>query len=152
MKYLFLFGALLITSLTFSQSLSKDNAKFMIDVFFDGFHKGDSAKMQSVMVKNMRMQTVYTSKNDGQKLTQTRSSDFLAMIANRKPDQTWEERILDYKIEIDGSLATVWTPYQFYVNDQLSHCGANAFTLVQTNDGWKIYSIIDSRRLKDCDQ
>jgi len=98
------------------------------------------------------MQTVYTSKNDGQKLTQTRSSDFLAMIANRKPDQTWEERILDYKIEIDGSLATVWTPYQFYVNGELSHCGANAFTLVQTNDGWKIYSVIDSRRLKGCDQ
>jgi len=60
MKYLFLFGALLITSLSFSQSsLSKDNAKLMIDVFFDGFHKGDSSKMRSVMVKYANADCLY---------------------------------------------------------------------------------------------
>ena len=28
----------------------------------------------------------------------------------------------------------VWTPYDFYVGDTLSHCGADAFVLVREDD------------------
>ena len=77
------------------------------------------------------------------------------MVAGREEGVVWEERLLDYKINIDGNLASVWTPYQLYKNGELSYCGANLFTLVATEDGWKIMTIIDSRRAKcdgqDCD-
>lgn len=152
MKHLFFLACFLISTYSFSQgSLSEDNAKFMVDVYFDGFHAGDTVKMKSVTVNNMRMQSVYTGKDGEQKINNVRSSDFLRYISQRPADQKWEEKLLDYKVQIDGNLAQVWTPYQFYVNGKLSHCGANSFTLVQTDDGWKIYSLMDSRRVKNCE-
>jgi hypothetical protein len=59
--------------------------------------------------------------------------------------------LLDYKIQIDEDLATVWTPYHFFVNSKLSHCGANAFTLVKIAGKWKIIAIIDTRRKTNCE-
>jgi len=56
------------------------------------------------------------------------------------------EKLLDYKIQIDGPLAHVWTPYEFYVNGKLSHSGVNSFTLFKEKDAWQIIHIIDTRR------
>jgi len=78
--------------------------------------------------------------------------DFIKAIAERLEDQKWEERLLDYKVQIDGNLAHVWTPYEFWFNGAFSHCGANAFTLAKTDDGWKIVHLIDSRRRSSCNQ
>ncbi|MDP5138985.1 MAG: hypothetical protein NWP83_00775, partial [Spirosomaceae bacterium] len=61
-----------------------------------------------------------------------------------------DERLSGYDIKIDGDMATVWTPYSFFVNNNVSHCGVNAFTLIRQNDSWKILSITDTRRKTDC--
>ncbi|NJM79889.1 MAG: hypothetical protein HC854_10245 [Flavobacterium sp.] len=72
-------------------------------------------------------------------------SDFLKSISSIPVTMTFEERILEYKIETDGLLAHVWTPYEFYVNDKLSHKGVNSFTLIKENETWKIVHVIDTR-------
>ena len=64
-------------------------------------------------------------------------------VVNRQADQKWDERLLDYKVEIDGNLAHVWTPYEFWFNENFSHCGANSFTLAKFDDGWKIIHLIE---------
>lgn len=148
MKTLRLLIAMLISSACFAQnSFSEENAKQYIDVFFDGFHKKDTVKMRSVMVNNLRMYTAYKSITEGDKVSLYSGAGFLKLVASREEGVKWEERLLDYDINIDGNLASVWTPYQFYINDVLSHCGANHFTLVATEEGWKIMTIIDSRRV-----
>jgi hypothetical protein len=58
----------------------------------------------------------------------------------------FEERLLDYSIQVDGAMAHVWTPYEFYVNNKFSHKGVNAFTLFKDNGLWKIVYLIDTRR------
>lgn len=121
-----------------------------VDVFFDGFHKGDTTKMKSVMSPNMRMQNVYVNKEGSQVISYIRAEDYLAAISNRPPNQIWQEKLLDYKVLIDGNLAHIWTPYQFWVNGNFIHCGANSFTLVSTDDGWKILNLIDSIRIAHC--
>ena len=60
----------------------------------------------------------------------------------------YEERISDYQVRIDGIMATVWTPYEFYLNDEFHHGGVNAFQLFRGEEGWKIVSISDTRRKK----
>jgi hypothetical protein len=45
-------------------------------------------------------------------------------------------------------MANVWTPYEFYINEKLSHIGVNSFTLLLENNIWKIVHIIDTRRKK----
>lgn len=51
------------------------------------------------------------------------------------------ERGFDPEVRIQGHLATVWLPYDFYTDDQLSHCGVDAFILLRTDEGWRIASI-----------
>jgi len=72
----------------------------------------------------------------------------LSLIKPRK--DIYEERLLSYKVLVDGNMAHVWTPYEFYVNGQLSHCGVNSFQLFNDNGQWKITYIIDTRRRNDC--
>jgi hypothetical protein len=42
---------------------------------------------------------------------------------------------------VQGHLAMVWLPYDFYQNGQWSHCGVNAFILLRRPEGWRIASI-----------
>jgi hypothetical protein len=140
-----------ISAITFSQnSFSEKDAKQLIDTFFEGFHKGDTIIMKSVMVENLPNQTVFTNKEGKANVINSDISEFLKAIGSRSSDQVWEEKLLDYKVQIDGNLAHVWTPYEFWFNGNFSHCGANAFTLAKTDDGWKIVHLIDSRRKEGC--
>jgi hypothetical protein len=67
------------------------------------------------------------------------------------PDSVhFEERILSYNIQVDGSMAHAWTPYEFWFNEKFSHCGVNSFQLFKEGDEWKILSIMDTRRKEGC--
>ena len=131
-------------------SFTDADAQNVINTFFEGFHKGDTLIMKSVMADAMVMQTAFNDKEGGEKVSTGNAKDFIMAIARRPENAKWDERLLDYKVEIDGNLAHVWTPYQFWLNGTLLHCGANSFTLAKTVKGWKIIHIIDSRR-KDCE-
>jgi len=151
MKSLLLLISILFSIATVGQnSFTEADARQIIDTFFEGFHKGDTLLMKTVMSSDLVMQTAYTNKEGKHKVTNGTSEDFVNAIDSRPEDQKWDERLLDYKIQIDGNLAHVWTPYEFWFNDSFSHCGANAFTLAKTDDGWKIIHLIDSRRKSTC--
>ena len=53
-------------------------------------------------------------------------------------------------VQVDGTLASVWAEYTFYAGERLSHCGVDAFHLVRTPAGWKIVSLVDTRRSDSC--
>jgi hypothetical protein len=120
--------------------------KQTIAFFFEGFHQRDTVKMQSVCSKNLRLQSILESKTKGNQLTDQTPAEFFNSIAKIPLEVRFEERLLSYSIQIDHSMATVWTPYEFYLNGQLSHSGVNVFTLYKEMDTWKIIYIIDTRR------
>lgn len=62
----------------------------------------------------------------------------------------WDERIYDVEVEVDPPVASAWVPYTFYLDGQLSHCGANTVELLRTPAGWKITQLSDSRRREGC--
>jgi len=66
------------------------------------------------------------------------------------PKDAADERIVFETIRIDGPLASVWTPYNFYYEGKFSHCGVNSFQLVKINGEWKIQYLIDTRRKQGC--
>ena len=62
-----------------------------------------------------------------------------------------DEQLLASEVHESGNLASVWTPYVFYRDKQISHCGVNSFQLVKSNDGWKIHYLIDNVFQGDCE-
>ena len=43
-----------------------------------------------------------------------------------------DERFTISKILVDGNMASVWVPYQFYYKGNFSHCGVNSFQLAKS--------------------
>lgn len=121
-----------------------------VEIFFEGFHAGDTLRMQSVLADKATLYTASTRANGENILSETSMTSLLKAIANRPPSDIWEEKLTDTLLQTDGNLALVWAPYLFYRNGQLSHCGANLFTVVRFDSGWKIISVTDSRRQEDC--
>jgi len=118
-------------------------------LFFEAFHLQDTLKMKTYAAEGVVLKSI--SKNPkGEVVVQESSfNDFLISIKNIPAQMDFKEQILDYKINDDGLLSTVWTPYEFYINGKMSHCGVNNFQLLTTDEGWKIISIVDTRK-KTC--
>ena len=131
----------------FSSSLYSQNeeVKDVIVTFFKGFHAKDSTIIKSVCAENMILQSIAES-SKGSQIKNQNPQDFYRSIATIPSTMLFEERVLDYSIQVDGTMAHVWTPYEFYVNNKLSHKGVNAFTLFKDNGLWKIVYLIDTRR------
>ena len=51
------------------------------------------------------------------------------------------ERGFDPEVRISGRLATVWLPYDLYVDGAWSHCGIDTFTLLRVGAEWRIASL-----------
>ena len=118
--------------------------------FFDAMRKGDSTQARSVLAQNARLLSVGTGKNGETVLRETPRQQFMEMVAQPHP-QVLDERIWNVNVQVNGALATLWCDYAFYVGDTFSHCGVDAFQLYQSQGGWKIFSITDTRRKDKCD-
>jgi Putative lumazine-binding len=141
----------LILTLNAQQNDNQAFARIIVETFFKGFHQGDTLIMKSVMADKLSIQTAYTNGNGEAQVVDINTEQLLKAIASRPTSQIWEEKLLSFQVQVDGNLAHVWVPYEFWVNEVFSHCGANAFTLGKTEDGWKILHLIDSRRKAGCE-
>mgnify|MGYP006139193691 FL=1 len=121
--------------------------KKTVEDFFIAFHAKDTTALRQLCHSEIVLRTIANTK-EGNKLKDDKFDEFLNSIATIPSNLKILEKLIDYKVEIDGNLAHVWTPYEFYVNDKLSHIGANAFTLYNDNGKWLIIHLIDTRRKK----
>ena len=139
MLFVFLFSV----SLCHAQ---KQDVQRAIEIFFEGFHQKDTVKMQSVCSSKIVLQSISESTVKGNKLSEETAKELYRSIASIPSTMKFHEKIVNYNIQIDGTMAHVWAPYEFFVNDKLSHSGVNTFTLFKENDIWKIIYLIDTRR------
>lgn len=55
-----------------------------------------------------------------------------------------EERFYDVRIDTNGALASVYFNFDFLSNGKVSNRGSESWQMVQTEDGWKISSMLYS--------
>lgn len=57
------------------------------------------------------------------------------------------ERGFDPEVKVSGTIASVWYPYDLYLDGAWSHCGVDVFTLAYTGEtrGWRIAALGWSR-------
>ncbi|HEY8397280.1 MAG TPA: nuclear transport factor 2 family protein [Flavihumibacter sp.] len=145
-----LFSLLLTVSVltATAQSSEEDAIKATINQLFSGMHKSDTNLLSGAFTQTALLQTI-VSKNGQVEVRVDPVSGFIRSIGSAKAGSL-DERIEFGSILIDGPMAMVWTPYKFYVEDRFSHCGVNCFQLVKLAEGWKIQSVIDTRRKDAC--
>lgn len=122
----------------------ESEVKRTIESFFTAFHAKDTVKLKSLFIKEAVMHSV--SEKNPARFSVENIQDFFKSIASIPEDVKFEERLLAYKIQIDGSMAQVWAPYEFYINGKLGHTGVNSFHLFKDKTDWKITYCIDTRK------
>ncbi len=149
MKYILL----LLTSIACSASLkaqsAEDSIKATINGLFTAMQRADGAGAVASFADSAVMQTISSAK-DGSILVKTDKVAEFGVQIGAAPKGSLDERISFDVIKVDGPLAIVWTPYQFFYNGTFSHCGVNSFQMLRTASGWKIQYIIDTRRRTGC--
>ncbi|MBK0377889.1 nuclear transport factor 2 family protein [Mucilaginibacter segetis] len=143
--------SILLIALTFPAFCQTDTdaIKQTINTMFDAMRKGDSTLLKSAFADGLVFQSVGTKKDGSTFLENEKPDSFINAVGTPHKD-VWDERITWGSIKIDGPLASVWTPYKFYLDNKFSHCGVDFFQLMKTTEGWKIIYIVDTRRTNNC--
>ena len=136
---------LLISSFSFAQNTSEKEIVKPIEKLFNAMKSADSLGVKNAFSGSAIMQTF--GKN--QEIRTDKVEDFAKQVGASQAGDL-DERFTISKILVDGNMASVWVPYQFYYKGNFSHCGVNSFQLAKINNEWKIQYIIDTRR-KKCD-
>ena len=142
MKKLFFF---LISSFSFAQNPSEKEIVKPIENLFNAMKSADSLGVKNAFSNSAIMQTF--SKN--QEIRTDKVEDFAKQVGASQAGDL-DERFTISKVLVDGNMASVWVPYQFYYKGNFSHCGVNSFQLAKLNNEWKIQYIIDTRRKENC--
>lgn len=138
-----------ITVTTARSQPTEDSVKNVVNNLFAGMKQSNKAMLLNCFADSAVLQTIAHTR-DGKLVVKNESiHNFASSVGNAVPGSL-DERISFNMIKIDGDLASVWTPYSFYYNNNFSHCGVNSFQLVRTAEGWKIQYIIDTRRKDQC--
>jgi len=134
-----------ISSFFLAQKSEEESIKSTVNQLFTGMKTSDSVLIKKSFHKNAVLQTITRTAE-----VKNESINDFALSISKAEKGSLDERIIFSNILIDGNLASVWTPYEFYYKDQFSHCGVNSFQLVKSNNEWKIQYIIDTRRKDNC--
>ncbi len=143
------FSWLFLCQLIRAQSAEEAQVIITLSQLFEGIRTGDTAAIRAVFHPEARIQSVFVSR-EGKPVLATQSVDKFVQAIGSPHDEAWEERIWGYDIQIDGNLASAWTKYTFFRGEEMSHCGANAFHLFKSGEGWKIIQVTDTRRKSGC--
>lgn len=110
-----------------------------VQSLFDALGERDTELLTAILHPDILMRSVERSA-EGERSAST--STLEGMVARLEADgPRMTERMWDPEVRISGDLATVWTPYDFYVGEDLSHCGADAFILMREGGDWQITSL-----------
>jgi hypothetical protein len=106
-----------------------------MQVFFDTMTARDVDGARDILVPQGRFHVMDMNKPKSEPRSFA-NEEYLARL--KASQQTMRERIWNPDVRVHGSIATVWTPYDFWIDGKLSHCGVDAFDLIKTAEGWKI--------------
>jgi hypothetical protein len=141
--FLFLFSG------TVDAQTTTDSVKTAVNNLFTAMKQADSVALMQCFAPGAVLQTVAKDKQ-GVVSVRTEAISKFASSIGQLPKEAADERITFDVVKVDGDLAIAWTPYNFYFQQQLLHCGVNSFQLVRLPEGWKIQYIIDTRRKNGC--
>lgn len=121
----------------------------VVTQLFDGMRDKNEASLRGVFHDEARLHTAGADGEGRPRVTSGEIESFIAGVLGAAVHL--DEVTFDEVVMVDGNLATAWTPYNLFVDGEFSHCGVDAFTMVRTDDGWKILQLVDTRTRSGCD-
>jgi Putative lumazine-binding len=149
MKYFLTLSLTILLANNGTAQSAEDSVKAVVNDMFTAMRNADSAALVNSFSETAVLQTIGRTK-DGKTMVRNENISNFGSSIGKLPKGDADERITFGAVHIDGPMASVWTPYEFYFKGNFSHCGVNSFQLVRINGAWKIQYIIDTRRKDNC--
>jgi hypothetical protein len=121
----------------------------VVERLFDGMREKDEALLRGVWHQEARLQTAGAAASDAPRLRSTPVEAFVTSVLSS--GAVLDEVTFDKVVRISGDLATVWAPYNLFVDGDFSHCGVDAIQMVRSPGGWLIHQLTDTRTQVGCD-
>jgi hypothetical protein len=116
---------------------------------FDGMRTRDEGLLRGVWHPEARLQTAGPGPDGTPGLRTTLVDDFVASVL--ASGAHLDEVTFDEVVHISGDLASVWAPYNLFVDGAFQHCGVDAIQMVRSAGGWAIHQLTDTRTRDGCD-
>jgi len=107
-----------------------------VERFFETMTSRDAAGARAVLDPEGNFVSVRWNEDGKRVVRRSSIRDYLDRLEAEK--ETYLERMWESEVWIQGPIALVWTPYDFHIDGKFSHCGIDAFQLLQTSAGWII--------------
>ncbi len=144
-------AALLLAALPLAgqQAPERDAILAVTARLFDGMRAGDSTKVRSTFHPKVSLASAFVRQGTPVVSFEGTADGFVKAVGTPHAE-VWDERVANPVVHQDGTLASVWMDYTFYLGGKLSHCGVDAFLLAKEGTEWKIISLADTRRREGC--
>lgn len=107
-----------------------------VRALFLGMERKDGALLRSVLLPETRVLSVPDLEGPEEWVD---GEEFVRRVL--ETEEHLLERMFDPLVRVDGPLAHIWAPYDFWRDGEFSHCGTDSFNLIRTLDGWRIVAI-----------
>jgi hypothetical protein len=104
-----------------------------VQAFFDTMTAKDVEGARKILAPQGRFHAMRMRDGDIRSFS---NEEYFAQLQSEK--RTFRERMWNPEVRVHGPIATVWTPYDFWIDGKFSHCGIDAFDLIKTRDGWQL--------------
>ena len=135
---------------TMAQS-AEEEVQAVVDALFDAMRAADSAAVRELFHPEMGKMASSGDRDGVAGVGFGAISGFVEAVGGAEPG-AFDEKIGPAEIRIDDNLATVFTPYAFHYNGNLSHCGVNVFLIARVGENWRIVGLADTRRKQGCEE
>lgn len=108
----------------------------VVDSAMAAINSGDMIALSNVMTDSGQ---VYAARErDGVPMVTMRTAASQRAAGRRNPII---ERGFAAEVRIAGTMASVWLPYDLWIDGKWSHCGIDQFTLVRVGTAWRIVNL-----------
>ena len=121
----------------------------LVDAFMDGLHRRDPEVWKTIMLAGTNGITPLVD-DHGKEFVRLRTMEE-RLDGLIEPGPTYDERYWDPTVLIRERIAVVWTPYDFWIDGEFSHCGVEVFDFVRVDGEWKLTNMMWTVEREDCE-
>lgn len=150
LKPLVLVTTFTVSSFGLSQTDERIAILETVQKFFDSIETRDQDLLESILVPESL--NISARHIEGNEVSLNIMSYADMVTALTRPGRKAIERSWDETVLIQGNIAVVWTPYDFHIDGDFSHCGIDSFQLIKRESRWLISNSSWTLETENCPQ
>ena len=120
-----------------TQSADQAGVMNVMQAFFDTMTAHDVEGARKILQPQGRFHAM-TMKDGKPDVRAFSNEEYFAQLQGDLSKRKLRERIWNPEVRINGLIATLIAPYDFWIDGKFSHCGTDTFDFIKTEEGWKI--------------